>query len=92
MLLGYGFMKNWLAVFIIAMCLPLSAQAEEEKGFWASLVPDNSSALTIMEDGKAFFGQLFEDSKDTGKVIIEGGKNIVTGTGDVIKSITSSDE
>ena len=92
MLLGYGFMKNWLAVFIIAMCLPLSAKAEEEKGFWASLVPDNSSALTIMEDGKAFFAQLFEDGKDTGKVIIEGGKNIVTGTGDVIKSIISSDE
>ena len=78
MLLGYEFEKL-TRVFIIAMCLPLSAQAEEEKGFWASLVPDRYISLISWKMG-SLFCQLF-GGKDTGKVVIEGYKNIVTGTG-----------
>lgn len=85
-------MKSWIAIIFISVMVPFTAHAEEEKGFWASLVPDNSSAIGFVESGKAFFGQLFEDGKDTGKVMIDTGKELIDSTGETIKSITSGDE
>ena len=89
-------MKSWpnkvcCAVFVLAMSLPMVAHAEEKKSFWAKLVPDNSSAFDFVDDGKTFFGQLFEDTKQTGKALIDGGKDVLEGTGDTIKSLTSGD-
>lgn len=84
-------MKSWLAIIVLIITIPLSAKAEESKGFWASLVPDNSSALTFVDSSKSFFGQLFEDTKSTGKALIDTGKNVIDGTGDTIKSITSDE-
>jgi len=87
-------MKSWskklsCAVFILTMSLPMSASAEEKKSFWAKLVPDNSSAFDFVDNGKTFFGQLFADSKKTGKALINSGKDVVEGTGDTIKSLTT---
>ena len=85
-------MKSLFVAMVIAICLPASVKAEETKGFWASLVPDNSSALGFVENTKSFFGQFFEDSKNTGKTLIDGGIDVIDATGDTIKSITKSDE
>ena len=85
-------MKSSLAIMFVVMCVPLSANAEETKGFWASLVPDNSSAFTFVETSKSFFGQLFEDGKTTGKDLMDGGKDLIDTTGDTIKSITSTED
>lgn len=89
-------MKSWskklsCAAFILAMSLPINASAEEKKSFWAKLVPDNSSAFDFVDNGKTFFGQLFEDSKKTGKSLINSGKDVVEGTSDTIKSLTTGD-
>lgn len=89
-------MKSWskklsCAAFILAMSLPINASAEEKKSFWAKLVPDNSSAFDFVDNGKTFFGQLFEDSKKTGKALINSGKDVVEGTSDTIKSLTTGD-
>lgn len=84
-------MKSWVAIVIIAITLPVAASAEEKKSFWAKLLPDNSSALTVVDDGKAFFGQLFEDSKKTGKAIVDTGKDVIEGTGKTIKSLTTGE-
>lgn len=85
-------MKQLFAVILFVLAVPFSAMAEEEKGFWASLVPDNSSAIEFVESSKSFFGQLFKDTKDTGSDLIEGGKNIIESTGDKVKSLTGNDE
>ena len=84
-------MKTYLMAIFIVLATSSLAKAEEKKGFWASLVPDNSSALSIVEGGKNFFGQLLEDSKDTGKALIDGGKNVIENTGDTIKSLTDGE-
>ena len=84
-------MKTYLMAIFIVLATSSLAKAEEKKGFWASLVPDNSSALSIVEGGKSFLGQLLEDSKDTGKAIIDGGKNVIENTGDTIKSLTDGE-
>ena len=84
-------MKTYLMAIFIVLATSSVAKAEEKKGFWASLVPDNSSALSIVEGGKSFLGQLLEDSKDTGKAIIDGGKNVIENTGDTIKSLTDGE-
>lgn len=84
-------MKSWIAIILIVTALPVAASAEEKKSFWAKLLPDNSSALTVVDDGKAFFGQLFEDSKQTGKAIVDTGKNVIDSTGKTIKSLTTGD-
>ena len=89
-------MKSWLkklsyAVFVLAMSLPMSVSAQEKKSFWAKLVPDNSTALDFVDNSKTFFGQLFEDTKQTGKALIDGGKDVISDTGDTIKSLTSGD-
>ncbi|MGC6517688.1 MAG: hypothetical protein ACON49_06635 [Candidatus Puniceispirillaceae bacterium] len=85
-------MKYFMSICIIAFLLPANARAEESKGFWASLVPDNSSALGFVDNTKTFFGQLFEDSKATGKAIIDTGADVVEETGNTIKSLTTGDE
>lgn len=84
-------MKTYLMAIFIVLATSSLAKAEEKKGFWASLVPDNSSALAIVEGGKNFLGQLLEDSKDTGKALIDGGKNVIENTGDTIKSLTDGE-
>ena len=84
-------MKTYLMAILIVLATSSVAKAEEKKGFWASLVPDNSSALSIVEGGKSFLGQLLEDSKDTGKALIDGGKNVIENTGDTIKSLTDGE-
>ena len=84
-------MKTYLMAIFIVLATSSFAKAEEKKGFWASLVPDNSSALSIVEGGKNFLGQLLEDSKDTGKALIDGGKNVIENTGDTIKSLTDGE-
>jgi len=84
-------MKTYLMAIFIVLATSSLAKAEEKKGFWASLVPDNSSALSIVEGGKNFLGQLLEDSKDTGKALIDGGKNVIENTGDTIKSLTDGE-
>ena len=84
-------MKTYLMAIFIVLATSSLAKAEEKKGFWASLVPDNSSALSIVEGGKSFLGQLLEDSKDTGKALIDGGKNVIENTGDTIKSLTDGE-
>lgn len=84
-------MKTYLMAIFIVLATSSVAKAEEKKGFWASLVPDNSSALSIVEGGKSFLGQLLEDSKDTGKALIDGGKNVIENTGDTIKSLTDGE-
>ena len=84
-------MKSLLAIILTVLFLPSASFAQESKSFWAKLVPDNSSALDFVDDSKAFFGQLFEDGKDTGSAIIESGKNVIDKTGDTIKSLTGSD-
>lgn len=84
-------MKTYLMAIFIVLATSSMAKAEEKKGFWASLVPDNSSALSIVEGGKSFLGQLLEDSKDTGKALIDGGKNVIENTGDTIKSLTDGE-
>ena len=84
-------MKQWLTIILFTISVPVTAVAEEKKSFWAKLVPDNSSAFEFVDNGKAFFGQLFEDSKDTGKKLIDGGKNVIDDTADTIKSLTSDD-
>ena len=89
-------MKSWAnkvggILFIAAMLLPMHASAEEKKSFWAKLVPDNSSAFDFVDDGKAFFGQLLEDSKETGKALITTGKNAIDSTGETLKSLTKGD-
>lgn len=84
-------MKTYLMAIFIVLATSSMAKAEEKKGFWASLVPDNSSALSIVEGGKNFLGQLLEDSKDTGKALIDGGKNVIENTGDTIKSLTDGE-
>lgn len=84
-------MKTYLMAIFIVLATSSLAKAEEKKGFWASLVPDNSSALSIVEGGKNFLGQLLEDSKDTGKALIDGGKNVIENTGDTIKSLTNGE-
>ena len=84
-------MKHWLAILLFTLCLPVSALAEEKKSFWAKLVPDNSSAFEFVDNGKAFFGQLFDDGKKTGKTLIDGGKNLIEDTTDTIKSLTSDE-
>ena len=76
---------------LFALSMPMSANAEETKSFWAKLVPDNSTALDFVDNGKAFFGQLFEDGKQTGKALINTGKDVIDGTGETIKSITTGD-
>ena len=84
-------MRAYLLAIFIVIATSTMAKAEEKKGFWASLVPDNSSALTIVEGGKSFFGQLFEDGKDTGKVILNTGKDVIESTGETIKSLTNGE-
>lgn len=84
-------MKSWFAIFITAIFLPSAALAEESKSFWAKLLPDNSSALDFVDDGKAFLGQLLKDGKDTGQTLIESGKGIIDKTGETIKSLTGAD-
>ena len=84
-------MKTYLMAIFIVLATSSLAKAEEKKGFWASLVPDNSSALSIVEGGKNFLGQLLEDSKDTGKALIDGGKNVIENTSDTIKSLTDGE-
>lgn len=84
-------MKTYLMAIFIVLATSSLAKTEEKKGFWASLVPDNSSALSIVEGGKNFLGQLLEDSKDTGKALIDGGKNVIENTGDTIKSLTDGE-
>ena len=84
-------MKTYLMAIFIVLATSSLAKAEEKKGFWASLVPDNSSALSIVEGGKNFLGQLLEDSKDTGKALIDGGKKVIENTGDTIKSLTDGE-
>ena len=88
-------MKKIIAMLFICLCLPLSAMAADEttkeKGFWESLVPDNSSAIGIVDKGKSFFGQLFQDTKDTGKTLLDNGKSIVNSTTDKVKDITSGE-
>lgn len=84
-------MRAYLLAIFIVIAASSMAKAEEKKGFWASLVPDNSSALKFVEGGKSFLGQLFEDGKDTGKVIIDTGKDMIESTGETIKSLTNGD-
>ena len=88
-------MKKFIVMLSVCLWLPLSAMAADEdtkkKGFWESLVPDNSSAITIVNKGKSFFGQLFEDTKDTGKTLLDGGKSIVNTTTDKVKDITTGE-
>lgn len=84
-------MKHWVAIFIIAISLPVSASAEENKSFWAKLVPDNSSALDVVDKSKAFFNNLLSDTKQTGKALIEGGKDVLEYTDDTLNSLTKDD-
>lgn len=84
-------MKNWLAIALIALIIPVAAQAEEKKSFWAKLVPDNSSALDFLDNTKTFAGNLFEDTKETGKALLNGGMGIIENTGETIKSLTSDE-
>lgn len=88
---GVMVMKSYLIAIFIGLATVTAAKAEEKKGFWASLVPDNSSALTIVEGSKDFLGQLLEDSKKTGKALIDGGKDVIENTGDTIKSLTNGE-
>ena len=80
-------MKSLAAIFFLSLTLSVPAKAEETKSFWAKLVPDNSSALTLMDNGKSFFGQLFDDTKKTGKSLIDGGMDLINETGETIKSL-----
>ena len=88
-------MKKFVALLFVCLWMPLSALAEEdvakEKGFWESLVPDNSSAIEFVDKSKVFFGQLFDDTKDTGKTLIDGGKSLIDTTTEKVKDITSGD-
>lgn len=88
-------MKKLIALLVICFWMPFSAMAEEEgakkKGFWASLVPDNSSAIEFVDQSKSFFGKLFEDTKDTGKTLLDGGKSIIDTTADKVKDITTGE-
>lgn len=84
-------MKASLVAIFIVIASSAMTKAEEKKGFWASLVPDNSSAIGIVEGGKSFLGQLLEDGKDTGKIIIDGGRNMIESTGETIKSLTNGE-
>ena len=88
-------MKKFIAVLCVCFWMPLAAFADEngtqKKGFWASLVPDNSSAIEFVDQSKTFFGKLFEDTKDTGKTILDGGKSIIDTTADKVKDITSGE-
>lgn len=83
-------MKSKLAILAVVIFMPFAALAEEEtkKGFWASLVPDNN---TVVETGKTIFGQIFRDTRDTGKVILEGGKSVITSTGEKIKDLAGGE-
>ena len=89
-------MKKLIALIFVCLWMPLAAVAQEDgtqkKGFWESLVPDNSSAIEFVDQSKNFFGQLFEDTKDTGKVLLDGGKSIIGSTADKVKEITTGDE
>ena len=66
-------------------------RTRREKGFWASFVPDNSSAVKVIGAGKDFFGQLFTDTADTGKVLLNKGKEMIDATGETIKSVTDGE-
>lgn len=84
--------KQFVMAAIICLALPTAAIAQEEKkGFWASLVPDNSSAVKVIGAGKDFFGQLFTDTADTGKVLLNKGKEMIDATGETIKSVTDGE-
>lgn len=80
-------MKSLAAIFFLALALSAPAKAEETKSFWAKLVPDNSSALTLMDNSKSFLGQLLDDTKKTGKGLIDGGMDLINETGETIKSL-----
>lgn len=84
-------MKNWLAIALIALTIPVAAQAEETKSFWAKLVPDNSSALNFLDDTKTFAGNLLGDTKETGKALFNGGMGLLQETGETIKLLTSDE-
>ena len=80
-------MKSLAVIFFLALALSAPAKAEETKSFWAKLVPDNSSALTLMDNSKSFLGQLLDDTKKTGKSLIDGGMDLINETGETIKSL-----
>lgn len=80
-------MKSLAAIFFLALALSAPAKAEETKSFWAKLVPDNSSALTLMDNSKSFLGQLLDDTQKTGKSLIDGGMDLINETGETIKSL-----
>ena len=86
-----GILSSVMKISIILFALSGTAQADEKKGFWASLVPDNSSALDFVDTGKSFFGQLFEDSKNTGKSLFNSGKTMIENTGETIKSLAGDE-
>ena len=84
--------RQFVMTVIICLALPSTAIAQEEKkGFWASLVPDNSSAVKVVGAGKDFFAQLFTDTADTGKVLLNKGKEMIDATGETIKSVTDGE-
>ena len=80
-------MKSLAAMFFLSLTLSVPANAEETKSFWAKLVPDNSSAITLIENSKSSLGQLLDDTKKTSADLIDGGMDLIGKTGETIKSL-----